>query len=328
MGSKTPDKIRLFFTVSALASWSFFVLMGYLSFTYWEDGIIVFWAGTALFLCIGLFLLGISVWNGQARVGVPGVIVLAPVLLCGLHVQEKVGEIGSRDVPLTFRLVDQENHQPILNALVRIVSTYDEATEPLRKSEGRTGVDGGVRLMPELTFTHTREAFRDRGNIRFWDQRLEIIAEGYQPLSSLVSEHTGEGIPLHAGPPPPVTIALKKSKRLPEAEEVRTAILKLLEGDIEGKVEAADGREIEAVMKSKARLQCLRNDPITSDGAYTFIGNWTCVLGERTCFTVIRWPGGSEYTVRAKIEGTDKEGWKVSITRVEHANLGMENAFK
>jgi hypothetical protein len=201
--------------LSALASWSFFVVMGYLSHTRWESGWTIFLGGSIMFCCISVFLLGASLWKRQVKPALFGFVVLLPVLLGGLYVRQEIREIGGREEPLTFIVVDAGTQKPIANAMVRLLTEGDNHRRVLvsGQSEGRTQTDGSVILRPELIFTHTHRAFRPSGGIRFWDdKRLEISADGYEPLSEELQKYAGHGKFLYDPPLPPITIEMKRRK--------------------------------------------------------------------------------------------------------------------
>jgi hypothetical protein len=201
--------------LAALASWIFFFVMGYLSHRRCEGGWTIFLVGSVIFCCIGVFLLGASLWKRQGKPALFGFVVLLPHLLDGLvFCHEGAAEIGAREEPLSFMVIDAGNQKPIPNALVRILTEVDkERFELVRgQSEGRTQTDGSVTLRPELTFTHRHIAFQPSGAIRFWDKRLEISADGYEPLSGELQKYTGLGKYLYDPPLPPLTIEMKRPK--------------------------------------------------------------------------------------------------------------------
>jgi len=225
--------MKPFSYLSAFASWAFFVVMWYLSHTSWESGWTIFLGGSIIFSCISVFLLGASLWKRQGRLTVFGFILLLPVLLGGLFVCQGIGEIGAQEEPLTFIVVDAETQKPIPNALVRLLTGVDKDNDRLvlvgGQSEGRTKTDGSVSLRPELIFTHTHRAFRPSGWIRFWDnKRLEISADGYEPLSGELQEYAGKGRPLYDSPLPPLTIGMKRNQLLENVDKCKRLVEPIL----------------------------------------------------------------------------------------------------
>jgi hypothetical protein len=194
-----------------IASWVFFAVMAYFASNTLENGFIIFWIGLGVFGVIGGFLLAAGLW--KKHLAKLGMIVLLPGALCGISpfMMGGIGEIGFREEPLTFKIVDAKTRKPIPNALIRILSRFDiSPTLADGRSEGRTKENGVVDLSPELTFTFTSRPFYHSGAIRFWDKDLEITAEGYQPVKGELSDFIGWGKSFYAPHLPPVTIEMNR----------------------------------------------------------------------------------------------------------------------
>ena len=116
-------KMKYLAHLAALASWVFFIVMGYFGSNTLEGGASIFWIGSVVFYCIGGYLLVAR----QGKLARSGILVLLPGLMCGLAMVDNGGlaEIGSRNFPLTFKVVDAETQKPIPNALVRILLNED-----------------------------------------------------------------------------------------------------------------------------------------------------------------------------------------------------------
>ena len=94
------------------------------------------------------------------------------------------------------------NSEADFSALVRILEHDDSPTLTSGQSEGRTAEDGSVSLNPELIFTATMKPFYRSGWIRYWDKRLMVVADGFQPISVQLEDHAGQGhTPARSTPP-------------------------------------------------------------------------------------------------------------------------------
>ena len=67
-----------------------------------------------------------------------------------------------------------------------------------------------MSLNPELIFTATMKPFYRSGWIRYWDKRLMVVADGFQPISVQLEDHAGQGHRLLDPPLPPMTIEMKR----------------------------------------------------------------------------------------------------------------------
>ncbi len=124
-----------------------------------------------------------------------------------------VDEIGAREFPLSFKVVDAETDNPIPNASVRILFDANTKETVVGQSEGQTNGDGVVNLLPELNWTSmTRPLWGRRGSVHFWHYVLEVTARNYVPLSPELSDYTGSARPLHDPCPPPITIKMKRQE--------------------------------------------------------------------------------------------------------------------
>lgn len=103
-------------------------------------------------------------------------------------------------------------------------------------------------------------------------------------------------------------------------EEARTALITLIKGEIDNMFRHGDGPKIVALLKSKERIEALRNDRVTSQDDYIFIGGWTCSLKERKFFTVIELWGGHEYEVNGRFEPNDQGRWRAALLGFAHGN--------
>jgi len=194
--------------LAVLASWVFFVVMAYFAWTTLIGGVTIFWIGSVVFYCIG----GSLLFARQTRK--PGILVLLPGLVCGLDVwgsrNSSLDEIGAHEVLLTFNVVDAETQKPIPNALVRVLYHGEPPELAQGQSEGRTNSEGNVTLRPDIIFTSFSTQFYHRGNVRFWDKRLEVTAVDYKPVCQELSDYTGSNRPLNDPSPPPVTIKMNR----------------------------------------------------------------------------------------------------------------------
>ena len=156
--------------------------------------------------------MGTAGWRKQGELLFVVVLIIAgvmAVLFFALKNPDGPAEIGGQEVPLTFKVVDGENQQPIANASVRIMTDNDTVVAR-GLSAGRTDREGNVSLRPELIFTSINKNYRRSGGIRFWGKGIEAKADGYLPLAERLETYVGLGMPLFDPPPPPITIQMKR----------------------------------------------------------------------------------------------------------------------
>jgi hypothetical protein len=109
------------------------------------------------------------------------------------------------------------------------------------------------------------------------------------------------------------------------AEKARGALLRLVESDTPMGLRGADASDIEKWLKSKERIQELRNDPIrTAEDDYTFIGGWTCRMKPRTFFAVIPLVGGHEYRVNGEFRRAANGTWEAVVMGQSHGRIAPD----
>jgi hypothetical protein len=214
--------------LSALASWAFILLVRCLLGRDWTPTPLLFLGGAAVFLCIGLYLMGHGVFKQRNGFIVAGVFVVIPQCLCGFGLCQRIAEIGGRPIPLRIVVLDARSLRPIPNAVVRVFSGMDPAYHDAEladgESEGQTAGDGRVTVTPVLTFTSQWRDFRGGGGIRFWDKVLEVTADDHQPVVARLMDFLDQGMGLHDPPPPTITVFMKSQGSCPfDYSEARLA---------------------------------------------------------------------------------------------------------
>jgi hypothetical protein len=157
------------------------------------------WGGNVMsrapefFMFLGLGLLAVGWFVRQMGVVAVGVVVLIVVIIGVFRFSEREGrraEYSWRTCLVSVRTIDASTHEPVSNAMIRIVADFDGVRTQTRS--GRTDATGVLEL--ECTFPGQRpygESTLYSDFVRLESARIEVSAEGYAPRKIALDEHFG-----------------------------------------------------------------------------------------------------------------------------------------
>jgi hypothetical protein len=132
--------------------------------------------------------------NGDAKI----------VLNWGQNPWRTVAWDGWIDKQVVVQVLDQDG-APVRGAAVCIfsVNNPDETC-----SKGRTSSAGMATLDHQFTVSVQQRTFAERGSINFGVERVEVRAEGYEPISENLEQLLGDSCGFYVRPIPKLTFHL------------------------------------------------------------------------------------------------------------------------
>jgi hypothetical protein len=169
----------------------------------WSNYPVFFSLGSALLLCMAVFLFWVGRKKGHRVILLTGCLSSLFWLLSTIPLIQKTGWSGSSRQDLIFKVLDTKTGRPIPGALVRIASKFE------KYGESKTDVDGKAKIEASLPASGNFSLYHRQGGVHLLGLKVQVEMNDYQPPSFDFDENNGWW-PLYGPPIPEIEIRLNK----------------------------------------------------------------------------------------------------------------------